>query len=362
MKMYKNIIAATLAAFFAIACDNDGYIDPITPVDAGPDESAPTVVISDPNTSKVIIPFTETDTDLDIQFEVNDDVEIASITLSLDGAAVETYDSFLDYRRSVRTFRYENLPVGQHTVEVTATDASGKSTTKSFVFEISNIYEAKYEGEMFYMPFEADAYLDLISKTSATVVGDPGFATGKIGKAYAGQTDAYLTFPTDGLLTPEFSAAFWYKLNASPDRAGILTVSPPDLAKPLTPNNRTSGFRLFREDAGGKQRIKLNVGNGTGDNWFDGGAAADIDPAANQWVHIAFTIAADRAVVYLNGEIVSQGTFPGVDWTGCDLLSIASGAPRFTEWNHLSDLSLIDELRFFSKALTQEQVKAVMAD
>jgi hypothetical protein len=65
--------------------------------------------------------------------------------------------------------------------------------------------------------------------------------------------------------------------------------------------------------------------------------------------------------VYINGQVVSEGTFDGVDWTGCDILSIASGAPRFTEWGHLSDLSLYDELRMFNKALTQAEVQAIMA-
>jgi hypothetical protein len=49
-----------------------------------------------------------------------------------------------------------------------------------------------------------------------------------------------------------------------------------------------------------------------------------------------------------------------VDWTGCDVLSIASGAPRFMEWGHLSDQSLFDELRLFNKALSQAEVQAVM--
>jgi hypothetical protein len=88
---------------------------------------------------------------------------------------------------------------------------------------------------------------------------------------------------------------------------------------------------------------------------------ADIDPAAGTWAHIAFTIAVDKVVVYINGVVVSEGTFPGVDWTGCDIFSIASGAPRFTEWGHLSDQSLFDELRLFHKALTLAEVQAVMA-
>jgi hypothetical protein len=37
-----------------------------------------------------------------------------------------------------------------------------------------------------------------------------------------------------------------------------------------------------------------------------------------------------------------------------------SGAPRFTEWGHLSDLSYLDELYFFDVALTQEEIQTIM--
>jgi hypothetical protein len=150
------------------------------------------------------------------------------------------------------------------------------------------------------------------------------------------------------------------KVNPVPDRAGILVMGPPDAAAPTAMNNRTSGFRFFRENAGGKQRFKLNAGNGTADSWFDGGAAADVDPTTGTWNHFAYTISATECVVYINGEIAKQGTFTGIDWTGCDILSIMSGAPRFTGWNHFSDLSLMDELRIFNKALTQAEVKTIM--
>jgi len=220
-------------------------------------------------------------------------------------------------------------------------------------------YTAKYAGEIFYMPFEGN-YKELISKSDATKVGSPAFADGKLGKAYAGAADSYLTFPTTNLKNSTFSAVFWMKINATPDRAGILVMGPPDAAAPTAMNNRTSGFRFFRENAGGKQRFKLNAGNGTADSWFDGGAAADVDPTTGTWNHFAYTISGTECVVYINGEIAKQGTFGGIDWTGCDILSIMSGAPRFTGWNHLSDLSLMDELRIFNKALTQAEVKTIM--
>jgi len=215
-------------------------------------------------------------------------------------------------------------------------------------------------GEIFYMPFEG-TYKDLIGNKEATKVGSPAFAAGKIGKAYAGAADSYLTFPAAGLTkTSSLSAAFWMKINATPDRAGILVMGPPDEAAPAAPNNRKSGFRFFREGSATAQIFKLNTGNGTADSWFDGGAAATIDPTPEAWVHFAYTISPTECVVYINGEVVKQGTITGISWEGCDILSIMSGAPRFTGWNHFSDLSLMDELHIFNKALTQAEVKEIM--
>lgn len=356
MKIFNTILVGTIVVF-AVAC-NEG-IDPISSVAPGPDETAPTVAISNPNISKIVIPFPLTNTDMDFQFEVNDDIEITTVSVLVDGNQIASYDNFLDYRRYSKSLHYDDLPVGNHLVEVKATDVSGKSTSASHQFEVG-YYDAKYDGEIFYMPFEAGSFADHISRTFATPVGSPNFAVGKIGQAYKGSTAQYLTFPTTGLLNDEFSATFWYNVNAIPDRAGILTIGPPDPNNPAKPNNRKNGFRFFREGNAASQVFKLNVGNGVADSWFDGGAAASLNPATAGWKHMAFTISDAKVVVYIDGQIVSQGSFTGVDWTGCDILSIASGAPRFTEWDHLSDQSTIDELRLFNKALTQAEVQATM--
>jgi hypothetical protein len=87
---------------------------------------------------------------------------------------------------------------------------------------------------------------------------------GQVGRAYEGSSNGYLTYNSAGLANEAFSTVFWYKVNPSPDRAGLLVMGPPDEANPDTMNNRTAGFRLFRESAGAMQRIKLNVGNGSG--------------------------------------------------------------------------------------------------
>ena len=77
------------------------------------------------------------------------------------------------------------------------------------------------------------------------------------------------------------------------------------------------------------------------------------------WIHLAFTTRLSVAV-YINGQVVSQGNFSGIGWADCDILSIASGAPRFTEWGHLSDRSFFDELRIFNKALSQQEIQTII--
>lgn len=228
--------------------------------------------------------------------------------------------------------------------------------------DIQNLINAS--AETLYMPFDGQ-YKDMVSDREVTVVGTPGFAGESVGgsDAYAGAANSYLTLPSTGLLSKELSATFWYKVSASPDRAGIITIGPEDSENanfPNVQNKRTSGLRLFREGNTTEQRIKLNVGNGTSDSWNDGGV---IDVAAGEWVHVAFTISNSESVIYLNGEAMNTSAVTGgVAWTGADLVSIMSGAPRFTEWGHLSDTSSMDELRFFNKVLTQDEIQAAMAD
>jgi hypothetical protein len=210
------------------------------------------------------------------------------------------------------------------------------------------------DGLLLHLSFDED-YKDAVSGLEATKAGNPGFAAGKAGRAYAGAPDSYLTFNLSDLpetLGASFSVGFWYKVNASPDRAGIIVIGPGD-------NSRNHGFRLFREDASGKQRIKANAGNGTADGWLDN-AKADLDPAADTWHYITLTLATGKAVLYIDGEEAATNDLAQISWNGCDIISIGSGAPRFTEWNHLSDESLIDDLRLFNKALTPEEIRAII--
>lgn len=219
------------------------------------------------------------------------------------------------------------------------------------------------DGQIFYMSFD-DNYEDYQSLVEASKVGSPGFADGKSGQAYAGAADSYLTFNVASMAAPlssEMTFGFWYKWNSTPDRAGILVISPPDPDQPA--NNqlkRTSGIRIFREPVGGQQRIIANVGNGNTDNGLSH-PNANLAAYASDWVYIALTLTTDKASFYVDGEEATSINFPGISWEGCNLMSIGSGAPRFTGWNHLSDNSLIDELRIYNKALTAEEINEIIA-
>jgi hypothetical protein len=358
MKLSKYIWLFVIA--LAFGCD-EGYIDDITPVDAGPDTENPEVTINFPVNGTQIRVVGET-TDITISFEVTDDILLQEITLELDGSNIATLSDFKDFRRVAEDFLYEGLTNGPHTLTITAVDGEGKTGSASVEFEKTEPYTAKYDGEIFYMSFDNE-YLELLTLTTATEVGNPGFtADAKVGTgAYAGAEGAYLTFPAAGLINDEFSAVMWYKVNPEPNRAGILVMGPEgEEAPPGTLNN---GFKFFREAAGDDQRFKLNVGNGEGNTWFDGGEDADLNPATDSdWQHLAFTISPDGNAVYINGNIVREGDFPGPSWEGVEVLSIMSGAPNFTHWDHNADASQLDELRIFNRALTQEEIQQIIDD
>lgn len=359
MKKLKYSALALVAVFFMYSCDQG--IDGITEVAPGIDATAPIIKINYPKEGtkiKVLATLAEVTFD----FEVTDDIELGTISVLLDNEEIGTYTSFVDYRRLlVDDLVYNSLEDGTHTVSITATDLEGKATTNAVNFEKEPAYVKKYDGEVFYMPFDGD-YVDLISFQSATVVGAPSFTDDALNgtNAYVGATDSYLTFPAEDLKTQEFSAVFWTKLNAVPDRAGLLVMSPPlDAAGG---NVLTSGYRFFRENANGLQRFKLNAGTGAANTWVDGGEAADVDPAAGKWVNMAFTISGGLASVYIDGNLVQQVPFNGIDWTDVDVMSIMSGAPNFSGWDHKSDLGYMDELRLFNKSLSQTEIQMIIQD
>ncbi|MDG5491323.1 LamG-like jellyroll fold domain-containing protein [Psychroserpens sp. SPM9] len=346
MKTINKYILSLVALIMVTSC-YDG-IDPITEVDPGEDAANPTVSIIYPTEGteitglELVVPIT-------FRFEVEDDIEIASIVLNLDGNQLTTYNDFLDYRVVIEEYTYDSLSSGEHVLTITATDIAGNSTSEVVNFSKAPPYEALFPGEIFYMPFDG-TYTELLSITDATEIGTPEFANDAFlgSNALKASEDSYLSFPLDQTLGGNFTGAFWYKVNSSPDRSGIITVG--DNA-----DDRLQGFRLFREGSATEQRIKLNVGTGGGESWNDGGV---IDVDANEWIHVAFTISPTETVIYFNGVPVNTASPAGpIDWTGCNDIHIGAGGPTFDYWGHNSDDSAMDELRLFNITMSQAEIQ-----
>lgn len=349
MKIIKSGLVALLIMVMAVAC-KDGFIDEITRVNPGEDVTAPQINVVYP-VEGTKIKVNENITSVNIDFQASDDIELASVSLKIDNAVIATYDEFLDYRKFKTKYLYESLTTGEHVLTVTAIDIEGKITTKVINFEKEPAYVPVYDGEVFYMPFDG-SFIELVSVTNATVVGNPGFSDDAIAgtKSYKGAADSYLQFPIGGLgLEDEFTVAFWYKVNTTPDRAGVLSIGPPGI------NTRTSGFRLFREN--GANTFKSNIGIGTDESWNDGGGIS-----ATEWVFVSMVVGNGSHGIYVNGTLLrAESAYTGaISWANTQLLSIGSGAPNFSEWGHLSDRSEIDELRIFNKKLTQSEIEFVM--
>jgi len=351
MKILKYLFISSLMIVFTVGCEKG--IDPITPVSPGTDETAPEVTINYP-IEGTLIRVPDAVATINLKVVANDDIELQKVSLQIDGAEVKAYTSFKDYRRAVLEFTFDNVTDGDHIFTVVATDLTGKATTQSVNFKKVAPY-TPLSGEVIYMPFDND-YNDLVNFNSATVVGSPGFSAGKVGQAYAGATDAYLTFPVTGLLGSEFSIAFWYKMNASPDRAGMIAICRP--YNEYNDTTRFKGFRMAREISGANQNLFANLGIGNSEVWVN----PYIATASTDWMHIAVSVSTTVTTIYVDGVQVKEAPMASpINWQGCTSLSIASGAPNFTYWEHFSDLSLYDELRVFNKAISADEVNAIYA-
>ncbi|SEM94742.1 Concanavalin A-like lectin/glucanases superfamily protein [Chryseobacterium taichungense] len=353
--MKKNIVKLAFALaslLMSISC-SDKYIDDINEVAQGSDIVAPTVEIISP-AGNLLIPSSASGANVKFQYKVIDDIEIGNVDLYLDGVKIESKNSFLDYRIYNGSYSYNNLSTGSHTIKVDAKDMTGKMSTKSFTFTIDK-YTKKSQYETLYMPFSGgNVFTDVITTNNPTVTGNPiTVSNGYSGAAYGGGNNSYLSFPLSGLYSENgISFTFWYKVNSSPDRAGIITINDDD---DNSNENRKKGFRLFREGNTLSQTIKLNLGIGSDESWNDGGVIA----VNNQWVHIAVTISKTESKVYFDGVLVRTTSYVSpFDFSSSNNIVIGSGAPSFSYWGHNSDLSLIDEVRVYNKALDQAEVMA----
>lgn len=203
---------------------------------------------------------------------------------------------------------------------------------------------------------------------TATVVGTPTNGAGKIGNGYVGADASYLKYDISSFVGSSMTVAFMYKVNATPDRSGIIGIGNPDsiVGGTLWNNHFVQGMHLFRENSAGLQRIKSAVGFGTDAAWNDGvDIAADAD-----WAHVVIAVGNGESKIYVNGQLASNGNVATVgasamntamDITNCTTLELGISTNFESQgWNHHADLSSFDNLEVYNTSLTDFQVQGVM--
>ncbi len=313
----KNIIKLTFAAVVLLtlstAC-SEGYIDDITQVTPGEDKVAPSIEITNPPSGIVNIPFTDNSTNYTFGFKVSDDIEIKTINIFLDGALLKTFSSFIDYRNYTGTYLYNNLGLGNHTFKVDAVDLSGKTSTKTFTFEVTNKYQPIFPGETFFVPFDYPSSdplkfaSDLLQNTPA--ISNPLTLTSGIsGYAIQGANLKYITYakPNDWVATAKsFTVSFWFKLNGQTKNNYGGNGPEHVFSIPTTTDHWSGGqgMLLMETNTIGTQIKFPIVDKNKSDNWFNWeGPDAIPGIADNKWRHCAFVYDAitSKMTLYIDG-------------------------------------------------------------
>lgn len=372
MKFSNTLIIALAVLFFGC---KDGYIDDISSVDPGPDEAAPVVTINNPPSS-VVIPFTDESTDIEFDVSVEDDIELVSFTLSLNGTELATFSDFVDYRNGSGTYLSESIPLGTHTFTVVAEDINGKTTTADREFVVTNSYIAM-ANEIFYMPFEGDVATELITETNAETFGT-SFAAGVFGRAmdFDGPNSTYALFPGEVMDTlSSFTVSFWTKAEFVDENedGGI------DGMQGLIGLSNTTRFwgnwHVFLENGSGPTDggdFRIHTQNGANsptysESWIN---PDNVTSMFDGWANhvVSYDDASKEFKYYLNGALVNTTT---AAWSE-ELVFASSGQMVFGCAQFMTDPSLtsgataqswagyyngrLDEIRIFNVALTETAI------
>jgi len=224
---------------------------------------------------------------------------------------------------------------------------------------------------------------DFSSTDGLTVVGNGIFeddADARFGKVFHNDptlTKAirtnYLQLPADVLShsteTKEMTIGFWVNVKNAAD----YWFTPIFTAYGAAPANNANTWPMFVCQSRGLLQVNCagwcnftaaqndNAANYEGTFWLDDKA----------WHYYTATLTATKAVVYVDGEVLNSWTVSGegdgnvvagLFSNGADLKYICLGGNQAWDWNDLDPAYAFDDFAVYDKALTAEQIKAVMAD
>jgi len=378
----KNIIKYTFAAVtlltLATGC-SEGYIDDISQVAAGEDKAAPTITITNPPSGTINIPFTDTSTNYTFEFKASDDNELKNISISLDGSILKTYADFLDYRNYTGSYLYNNLGLGNHTFKVDATDLSGKVTTKTFAFNVTNVYQPFNAGEVFFVPFDNPSTdplkiaSDQLQNTMAT--NNPFSSVAGInGNGVKGSANKFISYtkPNNWYADAKaLSVSVWFKSDADQTKNNIGTNGPEHIFSTPSSNGHWSASQsaLFLEGSKSACAVKfLVVDKNVGDKFVTWEGAESIAGIIDQkWHHLAITYdnATSKFVLYIDGKantnVKSWDNHGDINFNPATASSFRIGAgpqDNFSsdDWLSSSFKGSLDQFRLFTTPLSPTEV------
>lgn len=232
-----------------------------------------------------------------------------------------------------------------------------------------------------YFPFEGNGTDAKASLTNPVLKGSASFVAGKKGLAYQGATNGWIEYSNAGALgaLTSFTVSMWINTGKHEGGAqGVWAVAKQD-------GSFWGNFFMLIEGAGASENnmlVKVHFEkNGVPniEHWLETTGAKRIPDMYGAWRHIAFTYneATSRFAMYANGNKVN---FPDNEAkrlasAGVDLGPLSfKNATRFVIGAYQNQLGApfnnpepwmlpytgkLDELRFYKKALTDQEINAL---
>ncbi len=183
-----------------------------------------------------------------------------------------------------------------------------------------------------------------------TLQGDPQWVNGKFGKALQfNGVDEFVEIPHADILTVDNEVTVMAWINAErhggPDAASWQGI--------ISKSNSPRSYSLYTEASGALHFSTTS----TVINDYVGTLSSGQVPL-NEWVHVAAIVVDGGHVYYINGEPAgtsgSDIVLPGTDDTSPVVIGrTGEGAGR-------SFLGIIDDVRIYNEALTQEEIRVIM--
>jgi hypothetical protein len=335
---YTNTGVATGTWYYrVVAADAAGNLGPASnqaSATVTSDTTAPTVALTAP-------PAGTLSGSVAVTASATDDVGVAGVQFTVDGAAIGSEDTTAPY---AVTWDSASVANGAHTLRAVARDAAGNTTTSAPVaVTVNNTAIAGLVAAYGFEETSGTTAVDSSGRGNAGTIREAVRTAGKLGQglSFDGVNDWVAVPDADSLdLTTGMTLEAWVKPTALTTwRTVLMKESASGLAYGLYGNTDTS-------------RPSLNV-HSTGGTEQDIRGTAALSTSA--WTHLGATYDGATLRLYVNGTQVATKAFTSALAVTASPLRVGGNA-IWGEWF----TGLIDEVRVYNRALSATEVATDM--